>query len=329
MEKVLIAHHWDADGITSAVLLKKTLLKDVEASFYTPPIGEYRLEDHVLRQGFSKVYVLDLALPEHEFIKVLSTGVALEVYDHHKWSPSSKLAEAKILVDPSQPSTSWLLAVHLNVEKGCLAALGAVGDNGVNIKRHPLFSEISSALKSCGLSFKEALQLAELLDMPYRVMNRSMVISTVQKVLQSSDLRDLLRDEELCKIRDALSAEINRVLSQPLDILAEGNIALLRFSSSYAISSAVGRQLAWMHRPAKVVVVINEGFFPDRDQYYIRLSENGIDLSPLIAEAKAKGWSAGGKREVAGIVVPKAESQQYLAHILKKLEEMLSGGVGK
>ena len=81
MKKALVIHHWDADGIASAALLKKHLTsKGFEVRTYTPPIGAYLVEDDVLQQHFDRIYCVDLAMPEEEFLKLLALGKLLETW---------------------------------------------------------------------------------------------------------------------------------------------------------------------------------------------------------------------------------------------------------
>ena len=77
---MLIIHHWDTDGITSAALLIRALNLE-EFRNLTPPIGEFRFDERIKRaiKEAEKIYVLDLSLP-HEV-----EGIEKEIMfiDHH------------------------------------------------------------------------------------------------------------------------------------------------------------------------------------------------------------------------------------------------------
>ena len=87
---------------------------------------------------------------------------------------------------------------------------------------------------------------------------------------------------------------------------------ILEIDTSYNIISAITRKLARENRD-KLVVVINRGFFKDRDQIYIR----GKNVIRFIESARNEGYSAGGKRNVAGITLPKEKTDSFIEKILK------------
>jgi len=77
---MLIVHHWDTDGVTSAALVVKALgLEDF--TNLSPPIGEFRFDGRIRKaiEKAEKLYILDLNLP-HEV-----EGIEKEIIfiDHH------------------------------------------------------------------------------------------------------------------------------------------------------------------------------------------------------------------------------------------------------
>ena len=63
----------------------------------------------------------------------------------------------------------------------------------------------------------------------------------------------------------------------------------------------------------KNTLVINTGFFDDRDQVYVRSSKN---LEPMIQRGKTLGFKCGGKREVLGAILPKDKTDSFVEEIL-------------
>jgi hypothetical protein len=60
-------------------------------------------------------------------------------------------------------------------------------------------------------------------------------------------------------------------------------------------------------------MIVNTGFFKDRDQIYVRSSTN---LQPLIQQGKTLGYRCGGKTEVFGAVVPKEKTESFVREIV-------------
>ena len=78
---MLIIHHWDTDGITSAALMIKILNLDNFVNI-TPPIGNFEFDDRISSEieKSESVCVLDLNLP-HEVENVKDKDVLF--IDHH------------------------------------------------------------------------------------------------------------------------------------------------------------------------------------------------------------------------------------------------------
>ena len=78
----LILHHWDTDGICSAVLLLQRLGEQVKNT--TPMLGNYFLTEDELKSYavYEFIMVADMALPEDN-IRRLSASSQVFIFDHH------------------------------------------------------------------------------------------------------------------------------------------------------------------------------------------------------------------------------------------------------
>ena len=91
-------------------------------------------------------------------------------------------------------------------------------------------------------------------------------------------------------------------------------IILKKVNTPYNIISTITRRVAW--DSGKNTIVINTGFFDDRDQVYVRGKK---DAKPMIMRGKELGFKCGGKKEVLGAIVPKQKTDSFVKEIIEFL----------
>ena len=91
-------------------------------------------------------------------------------------------------------------------------------------------------------------------------------------------------------------------------------IFILKINSRYYIISRVGRRISDKN-PDKITVIVNTGFFRDFDQIYIRTNNYPINITEVIEYSVSKGYTAGGKDDVMGIIIPKIDTESFLNYI--------------
>jgi len=104
--------------------------------------------------------------------------------------------------------------------------------------------------------------------------------------------------------------KMDEILLQPPEEI-RGTL-VKKLDTKYSLVSAVTRSIAWS--TGRNTVVVNTGFFPDRDQIYSRSSTH--DMQPLIISAKKQGYNAGGKTDVIGAIIPKEKTKSFVKEIL-------------
>jgi len=291
----LIIHHWDSDGICSASLIAKYLVKN-EFSNSTPPIGEYEFDERIkeLIKNSRRVYLADLNVP-HEVERINKLTL---FFDHHTQPEiKNKLVEQ---INPSingknYPSCVIVVSEYLNVWD-VETLLGTVGDIGKAAFRIP---ELQKIMQKIGISKTHTLNLAELIDSNYISGNRESVENAV-RVLIEKDWKDMLEYEPWLRQRDEIEGEVERVLSM---VECDGNSAFLQFESNFNIISRVTRVLVWEMGFEEALVVNRD--FNGKAQLYYRISEKLAlkrDIMGLISKLKSSGINAGGKKEVVGCV---------------------------
>jgi single-stranded DNA-specific DHH superfamily exonuclease len=319
----LIIHHWDTDGICSAAILLESIGEDMDTRI--PKIGNYYLTTEEIAdisdKGYEFIIVADMAIPKGN-IHQLKRGSDAEIYifDHHlqdiiniegvnHYNPVS-------MGEPIErcPSTSWILSDYLNRGIDLLSILGAVGDNELKIKRNQyVFSKIERFLEESTLSFDDLLTMVELIDSNYKVGDQEKVLNAVRFIKENqSSPESILENNAWHQNLKNLEKEIAYQSSMPVS--SSNGISIQEIHTKYNIISTLTRQLAW-NNDSIIAIVINDGYFDTECQVYIRAGNPNISLKPVIDLARENGYSAGGKREVAGVVLPKEDTKNFVAEI--------------
>ncbi len=313
----LLIHHWDTDGICSARLLLEKLPKDIVNK--TPVLGNYFLTDEELTaySSYDFVIIADMALPEENILR-LAKHAKILIFDHHLQPLIPGVFHQNPVVqgkDPLlYPSASWIVNDFLGNPVNLYALLGIVGDHEKKIQTNKTFYRlITDFCSQQQLIFEELLTMVYLLDSSYKVGDRKAVEETPHLLLEYTDAHRILQNVRWQNNLHLLEKDIEKYIGGPFE--EKEHILLKRIHTKYNIISTVTRKLAW--NTGKDTVVVNTGFFKDRDQIYVR---SGKDLQSLIHQGKMFGYRCGGKKEVLGAVVPKEKTESFVREVLRYLK---------
>lgn len=321
-KETLLFHHWDTDGIASAALLLRELdLKEVGT--FTPMIGNYLIDENdkekIEKIDPGQVIVADMALPE-DSIEFLKDFGEVYIFDHHLQEEHDvELHQNPIIAGSSPkkfPSASWVVTDYLDKQPDLLTILGAFGDREEKLKENnQAMKTVDQVLSKLDTDFEQVLKCAERIDTLYKIGERyqitymPIVLKEMTYPREILDRQDLKTNEE--KLKEAISKEVEAPLEQ-----IDDEILYRKMSSPYNIISTVTRRLAWA-RENKKVVVSNSEFQANKCQIYIR---GPLDNSKIIIEEmKERGYSAGGKSDVVGMVIPEEDKEEVLEDIFEML----------
>ncbi len=315
-EPGLLIHHWDTDGICSARLLLEKLPRDTVNK--TPMLGNYFLTDEELTtySDYNFVMVVDMALPEENILR-LARHSKIFIFDHHLQTPISGVFHHNPIgqgKDPLlYPSASWIVNQYLGNPVNVFALLGIIGDHEKRIQTNKTFyGLITDFCSKEQITFDELLMMVYLLDSSYKVGDKKAVEETPHLLQEYTNAHRILQNVRWQNNLYLLEKEIEKYIEGPFE--EKGNILLKRIHTKYNIISTLTRKVAW--NSGKDTVIVNTGFFNDRDQIYVR---SGKDLQPLITQGKMLGYRCGGKKEVIGAVVPKEKVESFVHEILDYL----------
>lgn len=313
----LIIHHWDTDGVCSAALLYEKL-KGIgvdKIDTRIPEIGNYFLTedeiDEISKGNYEFISIVDVCFPRENLLLLKEKSDAeIFVFDHHL---QKEIKEVNHFNEDRYPSASWLLTKIFKLPVNLLSVLGVVGDKEEKIRENrEIYPEINSYLKSNDLSFQEALRMANLIDSNYKIGNKRGVEESVFFLMKNKDLPvRILEHKNWITRENELKSEVKKQLSKK--IKERDNFLILDINSKYNIISAVTRKLAF-ENSNRFVIVINHGFLREEDQVYIR----GKNVQGIIETARGLGYSAGGKKDVIGAVIPKDRTENFVEDIIKR-----------
>ena len=318
MERLII-HHWDTDGICSAAILIRNL--DGEAKTVTPQIGNYFLTDGEINAylSYDEIYIVDMALPESN-IRQLAKNAKVTIFDHHIQKPIDGIYHinpvAHGALQKDYPSATWVLKEHFDEEVELLVILGIIGDNEQKIKENKRFYEIVQEFcKKLSTEFDDLVKAVYLIDSNYK-LGRKEEVERLPWILEDMSIESILSNGEWNRNLRTLDEEIEKIVNNRDLRIKKNSTMIVDISIPYNIISAITRKLAWS--TGENVVVINRGFFEDRDQIYVRSSR--MNLNDLINKIKQLGYNAGGKESVMGAIVPKNKTEEVINNITEFFE---------
>jgi len=248
----LIIHHWDTDGICSAVILLEILSSNLDN--YTPYIGNYYLTDEEISSIKEKKYkfiiIADMALPKDNILKLkYETKANIQIFDHHIQEIIDEVEHYNpvSLGRPSEkyPSATWVINKYFKQEINLLSILGAVGDNENKIKNNKeIYSKIKKYLSGSGFSFDHLLKIVNLLDSNYKMGNKEKVIQAVRFILANYSSPELILEhidwnQNLIDIKREIDLQCNKTVN------ISNNTVYQKIDTTFNIISSITRRLAW------------------------------------------------------------------------------------
>jgi|Deesub1362B_J571_1020462.scaffolds.fasta_scaffold00005_233 hypothetical protein len=326
---ILIITHWDTDGISSAALLKRMY---PDSQVYVPRIGEFSLSETELEKlelnKYEAVFICDYALPRENLIYLKKKiGMKTVILDHHLW----KAIEGIQIINPiirgeslsMYPSTTWVIKTHYSLELSIPIILGVVGDHGYKATGLRVWRMIEIYNRRVGIDIEQLNEAVELIDSNYQVMDIDGVYSAIDLLSNIKDIGQIRDNDRWIRNRELFNQELEELEKRALDELRDEKYVFFDFSSKYYVISPLARRFAW--KRGIPILLVNRGFFEDRDQVFIRLPYNyNVDLKDLLINLQEEGYVAGGRSDVLGVITSKNDTDVIVKRILKYMNWSIS-----
>ncbi len=318
--KGLLIHHWDTDGISSAKLLLEKLMGKI-VSNRTPIVGNYFLTDEEISEckGFDFIIITDMSLPKENVLELKKQTNKVFIFDHHLGEEIKEVFHHNPIIKGENPdlfpSASWIVNDYLKNDVNLFSILGIIGDHEEKIKNNPKFSKIiDNFCKKNNLTFEDLHKMVYLIDSNYKIGDKKSVEIAPLFLLEHEKPSDILENKTWNKILNNLNKEMEKQLNFPEETI--DSILLKKISTPYNIISTITRKVAW--KTGKNTIVVNTGYFDDKDQLYVRSNKTA---EPMIKRGKELGLKCGGKKEVLGAIVPKDMTNSFVNEIIDYLKK--------
>ncbi|RYP20523.1 hypothetical protein DL767_009426 [Monosporascus sp. MG133] len=344
-KKTLIVPDKDADGLTSGVILQKTLVllglpRDLISAHLLQRGGDIHGEvERKAMAAHEPAYIFVLDQGSRKSPPVIDAPHKALVIDHH-WALDDDFPEGSehVTACNSPPvATSSLLTYHIcselheQVASSCdwLCAMGTHGDLGNTLKWEPPFPDMKATFKT--YTKKAINDAVSLINAPRRTASYG-VPAAWAALISASSPGDLLKNRDLLAARAEVNAEVERCTHTAPKFSADAKIAVFRISSAAQVHPVIATRWAGHLQSPKleVVLVANEGYLPGMVNFSCRVprSARARDNPPNIIEvlkgvadkapdptlrARLGESFARGHKEASGGIVPKEEFEELMA----------------
>lgn len=324
-DNVLILHHWDCDGICSSVLLSRYLREinsRINTNFFLPKLGNYYLDEKdyeaINKKNPSIFFIADLSLPRRDVLNLKENIKSIYFFDHHKQEKIKEVNHINPFTEESLssldfPSTGWVINSFFEKPQEILSILGAIGDQEEKVKEN---ENIKNVIKEINSDFNELQEIVKNIDSCY-ILNDLKGIKEVRDFLinNTSKVFELARNKKLLRNREKIAKIISDSLSDNQVVLENNRIIIKEIKTDYHIISDIARLLSKKYK-SYIIIVINYTSNSICNVYF-RTKRDDIDLYKVIDLAIENGYIAGGKREVAGIIIPKMKTEAFIDNAIK------------
>ncbi len=299
--RVAIVHHWDSDGIASAVLIEKIYADRKSLSFTVPQIGLYRASaipiENLRHSNPDILLILDysLSLEDLEYLEK-EFGIAIAVVDHHVTQPRDKAFCNPVAMGSPEdfyPATTYVLyrALDLGTDTEILdlIALGIVGDLGWRPKL-----DLTRWIPGYSRSLELLKYVASIVDSCYRLGDYD-CIHYAHRKLAEAGLSGVVSDTYLRSKYRHVDKELRYLLETLYPSERRGPLLIFRAETESYITSFIGRELA-KRFPNNVVILINRVRSLNMGYIYVRSLSHR--LRGILKLLRAKGLEVGGKDTV-------------------------------
>lgn len=340
--KVLIVPDKDADGLSSGVILYRTLT--------TLGLDQSKIDVHLHRRG-SNIHAEEerqaMADKKPKYIIVLDQGsiggpaivdtpdTATLIIDHHLSDVFPDRAEVVSACHYPPVATSSLLTYEICKELhpdiandlAYLAAIGTHGDLGNSLKWNPPFPDMKPMFK---IHTKKGINDAvSLLNAPRRTAKYD-VITAWNALLESKAPQDLLTNGRLQAARAEVNEEVEMNTHTPPKFSADGTIAVLKIKSQAQVHPVIATRWAGYLNSKKleIVMVANYGYVDGMVNFSCRVARTARHRDPpvnIIESLKAAANLstdglrdrmgenfARGHKEASGGIVPVEEFEELM-----------------
>eukprot|EP01117_Protostelium_nocturnum_P014776 TRINITY_DN5657_c0_g1_i1.p1 TRINITY_DN5657_c0_g1~~TRINITY_DN5657_c0_g1_i1.p1 ORF type:complete len:500 (-),score=187.92 TRINITY_DN5657_c0_g1_i1:301-1800(-) len=351
LHKVLIVPDKDADGLSSGVIVYRTLLilglpeENIKIHFVSKGSSVHTDEEKERMEayGCTRLFVLDQgSRGGREIVDPQDGKVQTLIIDHHHSRGEHPDFSTIVSAQFSYPiATSSLLTfevvrdLHPKIVDECdwLAAVGVFGDLSSSVKFEPPWPDFSATFKKYTKS--KINKVVSLVNAPRRTpqFNPEIAWKALLRAKSPSEVLESGDSEELRKAREMINGEVSRWSKTPPVFNDTGTIALIRINSPCQIHPVVATRWSNSIKSSKLIMLMcsNSGYLKDSDgskkvnfscriPKVLKESENRPNLQDILMEysSKIEGFReknpdfARGHREATGGILSEEDFESLM-----------------
>jgi hypothetical protein len=343
-KKTLIVPDKDADGLTSGVILLRTLVllgldpSLIESHLVQKGSGISTHSERELMRAKQPDYIFVLDQGSQKSAPIIDSPHQAIVIDHHHATLEDHPEGAAFVNACNSPpvaTTSLLIytvcsMLNPDVPSRCdwLCVVGTHGDLGNTLKWEPPFPDMKDAFKKYT---KKALNDAvSLLNAPRRTAKYD-VFSAWHALLAANGPADISKNKRLLTAREEVNTEVERCTHTPPKFSYDSKIAVFRISSGAQVHPVIATRWAGHLQSSKLEIVLcaNEGYLPEKISFSCRIARDARARAPpvniieslrAIAATSPSGTLlerlgdsfARGHKEAAGGIVGREEFEELM-----------------
>ncbi|KAI1081771.1 DHH family protein [Whalleya microplaca] len=344
-KKTLIVPDKDADGLSSGVILQKTLIilglepELVSVHFLQKGSNVHNESERNAMAAYEPAFIIVLDHGSRKSPPLIDAQHRALVIDHH-WALADHFPQGSDYVTAchSPPvATSSLLTYYIcsgldeKVQSSCdwLCVMGTQGDLGSSLKWDAPFPDMRSTFKT--YTKKAITDAVPLINAPRRTATYE--VPAAWTALATADSpKDLLQNSTLLAARAEVAAEVRRCARAPPKFSSDGKIAVIRLKSTAQIHPVIATRWAGHLKSPRLeaILVANHGYIPGMVHFSCRVPRSARGRDPPVSlieilegiaarapdptlKERLGGSFANGHKEASGGIVPEAEFDELLS----------------
>lgn len=335
----LVIHHWDADGIASAVTVAQFVGPGV--TFVMPPFTyrpsrEFLDRVRLASSGKDLILIVDYNVAPEVMASIVSVarGRPVLVVDHH--TAEYPKVPGLYYYNPAAagdrqglwPSAAHVLADALGFYDPLMIAMSIYGDLWEKALGNRVYAEYmdevgmdvrsdSELIRDCVMQIwsAEAMRLAEVLEgLPYSLSYGGL-----------DPCQAILSDPRMTNARVEVEGELRRAYESAARSTAlEGRVALFGVRTKYKVTGMLSRRFE-DEAGDKVIVVYSLEEGQGVGRIYVR---GNFNVAELVARLRKRGLSAGGKEQPGNNSVALEVDPSMLESAVKVVTDELGAMLG-
>ncbi|KAL1311130.1 hypothetical protein AAFC00_001332 [Neodothiora populina] len=296
-KRTLIVPDKDADGLSSGVILKRTLellglpSELIDIHLISKGNNVHSDDERERMDAKSPEYVFVLDQGSRKSAPIIDRPHEGLVIDHHHATEDDFPENANFVTACNSPpvATSALLTYHIchplhpDVGERCswLCVVGTHGDLGNTLKWEPPFPEMKATFKR--FTKKTLNEVVSYINAPRRTATYD-VSSAWDALASASEPSDVLKHPRLLAARHEVNAEVERCTHAPPKFSADGKVAVLRISSEAQVHPVIATRWAGFlqSKALEIVMVANEGYLPGKVNFSCRIARCARSRDPAV-----------------------------------------------